>query len=339
MIDALGLHFTRTLRRVPAIVVGVLRDDGVTTIALGTAEAAPDPAALCWEIGSITKVFTGLLLAEMAARGEVGLDDAIGRHLPDPVAARLPPPELQPTLAQLACHTSGLPRIPWTLLRRVKASPDPYSQLTEEQVFDCLGPRTRRPRRPRSHYSNFGMGLLGHLLARAAGRPYPALVEQRLLVPLRLTATGVGGGGGTLPVPGFRRGRPTPPWAFGALEGAGALRSTVADLLTFARACLDPPAGTLGEALDLARRPHHRGRLPFAANGLGWMLRTRDRSRRPVEICWHNGGTYGGSSFLAVDLTHHLAVVALGNSGPGLVPPLDGPAWGLLHDLTRRHGG
>ena len=179
------------------------------------------------------------------------------------------------------------------------------------------------------------MGLLGHLLARAAGRPYEALVEERLLVPLGLTATGVGGcGPGTTPVPGFRKGKPTPPWTFGALAGAGALRSTAADLLAFAGACLDPPPGALGEALALARRPFHRGRLPFAAVGLGWMLRTRDRRRRPTEVCWHNGGTYGGSSFLAVDVPRRLAVVTLGNAGPGLLAPLDGPSWALLDSLA-----
>jgi len=328
--------FRRALRKVPGIVVGVLQDGRPEITALGSVEREADPASLCWEIGSITKVFTGLLLAEMSLRGEVRLDDPIGRYLPDEAAERLPALDMQPTLTHLATHTAGLPRVPWALLRKVRSSPDPYSQLTEEQVFACLGPRTRRPRRPRSRYSNFGMGLLGHLLARAAGRPYGALVAERLLGPLGLTATGVGGCGETspTPVPGFRKGKHTPPWTFGALEGAGALRSTATDLLAFAGACLDPPPGAVGEALSLARRPFHRGRLPFAALGLGWMLRTRDRRRQPTEVCWHNGGTYGGSSFLAVDIPRRLAVVALGNAGSGLVPPLDGPSWALLDALA-----
>ena len=327
--------FTRALRKVPGIAVGVLRDGRFEVAALGSVAGEPNPASLCWEMGSITKVFTGLLLAEMSLRGEVRLDDPIGRYLPDEVTARLPALEMQPTLTHLATHTAGLPRVPWALLRKVKGSADPYSGLTEEQIFACLGPATRQPRRPRSRYSNFGMGLLGHLLARAAGRPYEALVEERLIGPLGLTATGVGGcGPGTTPVAGFRKGKPTPPWTFGALAGAGALRSTAADLLAFAGACLDPPPGAVGEALALARRPFHRGRLPFAAVGLGWMLRTRDHRRRPSEVCWHDGGTYGGSSFLAVDVPRRLAVVTLGNAGPGLLAPLDGPSWALLESLA-----
>lgn len=328
-------QFAPVLRKVPGIVVGVLQDDRSEITALGSVAGETDPASLCWEIGSITKVFTGVLLAEMSLRGEVRLDDPIGRYLPDAAASRLPVLERQPTLTHLATHTAGLPRVPWALLRKVKGSPDPYSRLTEDQILACLGPGTRRPRRPRSRYSNFGMGLLGHLLARAAGRSFQALVAERLLTPLGLTATRVGGcGPGTEPVPGFRKGKPTPPWTFGALEGAGALRSTAADLLGFAAACLDPPDGITGEALALARRPFHRGRLPFAAVGLGWMLRTRDRHRQPTEVCWHNGGTYGGSSFLAVDVPRRLAVVTLGNAGPGLLAPLDGPSWALLDSLA-----
>lgn len=327
--------FARTLRRVPGIVVGSLHEDRPEVTALGSVAGEPDPASLCWEIGSITKVFTGLLLAEMSLRGEVRLDAPIGGYLPDEAAARLPGPERQPTLADLATHTSGLPRLPWALIRSVRRSPDPYSHLTEEQILACLGPRTRRPRRPRFRYSNFGMGLLGHLLARAAQQPYPTLVEERLLRPLGMAATRAGAcGPGSIPVPGFRRGKPTPPWTFGALQGAGALRSTAGDLLVFAAACLEPPPGVLGEALTLARRPHRQGRLPFAAAGLGWMLRTGDRHRRSAGVCWHNGGTYGGSSFLAIDPARRLAVVALGNSGPGWLGPLDGPSWRLLDALA-----
>lgn len=332
--DPVDRHFRHALRKEPGIVVGVLAADRVEITPLGTVADEASPGSLCWEAGSITKVFTGLLLAEMSLRGEVALDDPIGRYLPADAAARLPEEAHQPSLTHLATHTAGFPRLPWAIYRRARGSNDPYSGLAEDDVFSCLGPKTRRPRRPRSRYSNFGMGLLGHLLARAAGQPYTALVEERLLAPLGMTATGAGGcGAGTSTVQGYRKGKPAPPWTFGALEGAGALRSTAADLLTFARACIDPPGGTLGGALDLARRPFHQGRLPFAAVGLGWMLRLRDGRKRPTTTCWHNGGTYGASSFLAVDTERRIAVVAVGNAGPGLIPPLDGPSWALFDSL------
>ena len=325
--------FTTALRKTPGIVVGVLDRDQVEVAALGTVADASDPASLCWEIGSITKVFTGVLLADMSIRGEVALDDPIGAHLPDPVAERLPAATHQPTLMHLATHTAGLPRLPLTIYRVAKGSDDPYSRLTENDVFAYLGPKTRRPRRRRPRYSNYGMGLLGHLLARAAGRSYAGLIEDRILAPLGMTSTRIGScGEGTDTVPGFRKGRPTPPWTFGALEAAGGLRSTINDLLVFAGACLDPPAGSVGDALRLTREPFHRSRLPSGSMGLGWMLRSHPK--RNGSALWHNGGTYGASSFLAVDPGLSQAIVACGNAGPGLIPPLDGPAWAVFDSLA-----
>ena len=330
--DIIRTHFTPALRKVPGIVVGVLEKDELDIVSLGTVETAPDPGSLCWEIGSITKVFTGLLLADMSLRGEIGLDDPIGRHLPDPVARRLP--ALQPTLTDLATHTSGLPRLPMSICRMAKKSDNPYSRLTEDDVFDYLGAKTKRPRRRKSRYSNYGMGLLGHLLARTGGQPYAALLEERILAPLGMSATQIGScGEGTATVQGFRKGQPTPPWTFGALEGAGGLRSTVDDLTAFARACIDPPGGTVGEALQLANQPFHRTRTPAGNKGLGWMLRTRDRKKRTTETTWHNGGTYGAASFLAVDPPRSTAIVAFGNTGPGLFAPLDGPSWAVFDSL------
>jgi len=326
-------EFTTALRKVPGIVAGVLDEGRVEVVALGTLADESDPASLCWEIGSITKVFTGLLLADMSIRGEVGLDDPIGAHLPDQVAGRLPAATHQPTLTDLATHTAGLPRLPMSIYRVAKRSNDPYSRLTEDDVFAYLGPKTKRPRRRHPRYSNYGMGLLGHLLARAAGLPYAGLIEQRILAPLGMTATRVGScGGGTDTVPGFRKGRPTPPWTFGALEAAGGLRSTINDLFIFARACLDPPEASVGDALRLTREPFHRSRLPSGSMGLGWMLRSHPK--RLGSTMWHNGGTYGASSFLAIDPGPSQAIVVVGNAGPGLLPPLDGPAWAVFNSLA-----
>jgi D-alanyl-D-alanine-carboxypeptidase/D-alanyl-D-alanine-endopeptidase len=322
--------FESALRRVPGILSVVLAGDEVDVLCHGTLAGEPDPGSLCWEVGSITKVFTGLLLAEMSIRGEVRLDDPIGRHLPDSVTRRLPAAAHQPTLADLATHTAGLPRLPWSIIRRGLGSSDPYAGLSESIVFGCLGPGTKRPRRDRIRYSNFGMGLLGHLLGLVAARPYEALLHERILSPLGMTSTAAGGcGAGTREVQGFRRGKPTPPWTFAALAGAGALRSTATDLIAFARACINPPDGTVGEALDLSKRKRHGGPFPGGGVGLGWML----VDRKGHQAAWHNGGTYGSSSFLAVDVTQRIAVVTLGNSGPRLVPPLDRPSWALFDGL------
>ncbi|MFH1104885.1 MAG: serine hydrolase domain-containing protein [Actinomycetota bacterium] len=322
--------FDRVLRRIPAIGVGTLAGDQIEMAGLGTIGDALDPGALRWEIGSITKVFTGILLAEMSVRGEVGLDDPIGRFAPAEVANRLPASDHQPTLTDLATHTAGLPRIPLAWMRRIRGSGDPYALLTEDDVWDVLGPKMARPRKQKMRYSNYGVGLLGHLLARAAGTTYEALVAERILAPLGMTATSAGGAD---PMPGFRKKRPTPPWNFGALAGAGALRSTLPDMLTFATACIDPPSGTLGAALDLAREPVCRGRFGISGMGLGWHVRPTP-PRRLRGTVWHNGGTYGGASFVAVNPTLRVAAVTFGNAGPRVMSPLDGPSWRLFDQLT-----
>ena len=200
-------------------------------------------------------------------------------------------------------------------------------------MFGCLGPRTRRPRRPRHRYSNFGVGSLGHLLAAASEGTYARLVEEQLLRPLGMASTGVGScRGSNQVVPGFRKERPTPPWTMGALQGAGAVRSTMADMVTFANATIYPPSGPIGEALTLAATPVYPARGPRGGQGLGWMIRTWP-GRRGSSAIWHKRGTYGGSSFLAIDLAARFAVIALGNTGPRMVPPLDGPSWKLFDSL------
>jgi CubicO group peptidase (beta-lactamase class C family) len=320
--------FDRAARKVPAIGIGTLSDGNAEYGALGSIAEHNAPESLAWEIGSITKVFTGILLAHMSLRGEVGLDDPVGFHVPDEVAAQMADPKLQPTLADLSSHTAGLPRIPKEWFKRLRGSDNPYGELTEGDVWDALGPTTLRPHKRRSRYSNYGVGLLGQLLARAVGVEYPTLVTDRILTPLGMTDTGFDE---LEPVPGFRGKKPTPPWTFGALGAAGSLRSTLADMVTFAAASIDPPVGTLGEAMTLARQPVFTGRMQRV--GLGWMMRTMPGHKTDTTT-WHNGGTFGAASFLAVDDVERIAVIAFGNRGPRLSSPLDGAGWRLFDSLS-----
>ncbi|MDZ7675355.1 MAG: serine hydrolase domain-containing protein [Acidimicrobiales bacterium] len=210
-------------------------------------------------------MFTGMLLAEMSLRGEVNLEDPIGVHLPSDVAGRLPPPDLQPTLVDLATHHAGLPSVPLSLLIRSRG-PDPYAKFSETMVFDQLGRRTRVPKRAKFQYTNLGMGLLGHILERVAGRPFPALLRERLLDPF-----GLHGGRHvrhrSRVAQGFRKGKPTPPWTFGALAASGAMRSTPSDLASFARSALDPPPGLAGNAMKLATETRRDGPAHDMASG------------------------------------------------------------------------
>jgi CubicO group peptidase (beta-lactamase class C family) len=266
------------------------------------------------EIGSITKVFTGLLLADLAEQGIVGLDDPLASYLPSWV--RVPTRgERQITLGDLASHTGGLPRDPkGTLGRWLGDRHNPYAGLSVEELYAGLA-RTRLRRRPgRAKYSNLGAGLLGQALARAAGQPYEDLVRERICVPLDLADTMITPTGeqtARLATGHTRRGRPVPPFQLPALAGAGALRSTATDLLRFLEANLDPGHSPLADQLERTQQPRV-GRPGRWGVGLGWSIARPPQAAGPV--LWHNGGTSGFRSFAALDREAGTAVVVLSNT-------------------------
>jgi D-alanyl-D-alanine-carboxypeptidase/D-alanyl-D-alanine-endopeptidase len=241
-----------------------------------------------FEVGSLTKIFTGLLLADMAVRGEVELDMPLGAVLGGPAADGI-------TLRSLATHTSGLPRrITMPRLGAVlTANPDPYGSAGLAQVTAALA-RRRPPAPGRFRYSNVGYQLLAASLVAVAGSTWPDLVQQRICGPLGLTATSLfrdqdtarGHDKAGLPIPYSDHTR---------LPGAFGLLSSTADLDRFVRAQLDPACTPLGPAIRLSRTVHtppEAGRLA----GLGWRLKTSGAA----SMAWHSGLAYGFSALLAV---------------------------------------
>jgi len=246
--------------------------------------------------------------------GLLALDDPVQRFLPRGV--ELPVRGRAITLADLATHTSGLPRLPHgLLLRSLRHRRNPYAWLTADDLYAGL-PSTRLRRAPgrRFRYSNLGYGLLGHALTRRAGCDYERLVTERICGPLGLGDTRVA-------VPPAarerfaqghdRRGRPVPHWDLPALAGAGALRSTVADQLGFLRLQLGEgePALARAAALTHAPRSRLRGRLWI---GLGWLIAPLRGSEH--ELLFHNGGTGGFRSFAGFVPDNRTAVAVLSNS-------------------------
>lgn len=243
------------------LVVGMLVRDECLCLGYGKVaedSARPPDAGTVFEIGSITKVFTAALLAEMAGRDEVRLDQ--------PVAELLPPGVRVPsyrgraiTLAHLAEHTAALPRLPGNLWATVTDQENPYRDYQVTHLYQYLsGAAIGFPPGTGVAYSNLGAGLLGHVLALRAGRPFEDLLTERVLRPLALTDTGI-----TLSAdqaarlaPGHTdKGGLTSTWDLPTLAGAGALRSTAAEMLSFLRANLDPPGTPAGAALRTCHAP------------------------------------------------------------------------------------
>ena len=202
-------------------------------VAVSTPEGrhrAGDADARC-EIGSVTKVFTSLLLAELARTAVVHLDDTVADHVPD--GTRMARGVAGITLEHLACHRSGLPRLPPGVLTRSlsrTALADPYADIDEDRLLAALA-RTRvrgTPGQAPVRYSNFGVGLLGMLLGRATGVGYEQALMTHVITPLGLGSTSFGD---TPLHQGHHRGKPVGPWHMAAMAGAGGLRAPANDLL------------------------------------------------------------------------------------------------------------
>ena len=170
--------------------VGVIDPKGRWIVAYGSlneGDARPLNGDTIFEIGSATKVFTSLLLADMVQRGEVSLDDPVAKYLPPSV--KMPERNGRSiTLVDLATHTSGLPRLPSNLAP--KDPGNPYADYSVEQLYEFLSSyQLTRDIGSKYEYSNLGGGLLGYVLARRAGKSYEDLVESRICAPLGMSNT------------------------------------------------------------------------------------------------------------------------------------------------------
>ncbi|WP_078896173.1 serine hydrolase domain-containing protein [Streptomyces sp. NRRL S-495] len=291
-----------------------------------------------YELGSVTKTFTALLLAELAARGEVALDDPVQRHLP---AGRRPPDVRRGgpiRLIHLATHTSGLPGLPPGLLASAVPAwnSNPYAGYDEQRLWAALARTTvRRPPGEVYWYSNYGVGLLGRLLAEAGRGPdYAGLLGERIGRPLGLRTLSCSPDAPQCAT-GHHLGRPLPPWRIPALPGAGAVRAGGADLLRFLRAHLEPDGGPLGTALREVRRP--RLRLPRSGDEICLVWNHR-RTPDDRDLFFHSGGTRGFTAFVGFCPQTATAVAALTNTGPTVRSSFTQTAYDTFKRLARPDG-
>ena len=303
-----------TAKQGVGIVVGLVGEKGPRIIRYGKLSRGSDRTVdgdTVFEIGSATKVFTALLLADAVERGEMILDDPISKYLPP--AVKVPTRNgRQITLLDLATHTSGLPRMPDNFTPGDVNNP--YADYTVEQMYAFLSGYTL----PRDigatyEYSNLGAGLLGHVISRKAGTNYEALVVQRICRPLGMTNTQIvlpPGLGARLATGHNAAGEPVSNWDIPTLAGAGALRSTASDMLKFVAANLGLAKSDLWPAMQLTQVPRHAAGSPDMQIGLCWHI----LNKFGTEAIWHNGGTGGYHSFIGFDKKKRRGVVVLANS-------------------------
>ncbi len=315
LIEATRPLLTGTKDRVS---VAVIENGRVRTAHFG----ADDDTA--YEIGSITKVLTSHLLADAVERGEVTLDTRVGALVPTLSGT----PIGDVTLAELASHRSGLPRLApgistWanhyvaSMLHR-----DPYT-ATADEVVERAGAASLDGRGS-YRYSNFGAALLGQVLARSTGTDYEQLLRERVLDVIGMPTSTVPLTPDRLPdnaLTGYTEGGyPAKPWTMSGHSPAGGVRSTVDDMARFARAVLRGTAPGMG-----AVRPRWNDGESTDV-GLAWHVSERDGSR----VTWHNGVTGGFSSIMTLDRERERGVVVLSNTADGI----DEVGFALLKEMS-----
>ncbi|MFZ6050509.1 serine hydrolase domain-containing protein [Halocola ammonii] len=267
-----------------------------------------DNESNAFEIGSLSKVFTSALLADLAIENKLQIDQPIRDYLDFPLHD-----SLDITFKQLSNHTSGLPRIPsgfvWESLWHMD---NPYKDFDEDKLRDYMSNEMEIEDESESswQYSNIGPGILGYTLTQIEGRSYEEMLQERIFGPLEMhqSTTRRALVADDL-VPGLtKRGKPATNWDLGAIPGAGAIVSTAGDLARFAQANFDPnnkamkfqqqKTFTESEERDMA---------------LGWFIRKQDSK----QLYWHSGGTGGYRSMLVLNLESKKAVVVLTNISSG----------------------
>jgi CubicO group peptidase (beta-lactamase class C family) len=297
-----------------------------------------------FELGSITKTFTGLTLARQIEQGVVRLDQPVQELLPPGV--ELPEAGRGITLRHLTSHSSGFPRMasdwsPLPAIRMVFFGGDPYAGYSEADLLASVrSVKLQSAPGTKACYSNFGMTLLGYLLARRAGSSYETVVKQQVCLPLGMQDTTITLDRAQAPraAQGYRAVwrcgplllalRSAPWFKNNDLGGAGALRSTAADMLKYLQANMRPD----GQPLEHALRESHRvlfkedERMSF---GMNWIHMESQRLKQ--AMIWHNGGTGGFCSFIGFTRDGRLGVLILSNSSEDV----DDLAVDVLRELAK----
>jgi D-alanyl-D-alanine-carboxypeptidase/D-alanyl-D-alanine-endopeptidase len=278
-----------------------------------------------FEIGSITKTFTGLILSEMVVDKKVSLDTPVRELLPPGTVAKPAGPEI--TLLSLATHHSGMARMPDNFHPADPANP--YADYTEKDLFEYIA-KTGLALKPdaKFEYSNVGMGLLGDALAHKAADTYSDLLKQDVLSPLHMEHTFI-----VLPraeQANFLEGhngmdKPVHAWDLDAMAPAGGIRSDVRDMLKYMAAQLHPPAGTVAQAVELQHEV--RADMDGAKIAINWMFDPRDANYD------HAGGTGGFTSYAFFNTKDDVASVVLVNRSSGLAESLGAQIAELLEGL------
>ena len=295
------------------LIVGVVKNGKVYIKGYGTTEKGekilPD-SLTTFELASTSKLFTTSTLQILADEGALNLDDKIQTILGEKV--KLPLSAQNTTLRHLATHLSGFPSLPDSFIAKMNDETNPYKDLIAQDIYDYLKNCEGKQKEGTFEYSNFGMGLLGHLLELKTGVKYEQLVKEKLLNPIGMNQTFVtiDRNNKSRIIQGFdENGNQAPIWEDKVLTGAGSFLSNGNDMLKFIRANLNDKETIISKSLLATHIQQLNGET-----GLGWILpSSTDKLLGNKNIVWHNGMAGGYASFLAIDKINNYGLFVLSN--------------------------
>jgi CubicO group peptidase (beta-lactamase class C family) len=295
------------------VAVALVDQSGIRVVTLGIArDGVQVKESDLFEIGSVTKTFTGTLLAIAIERGEVAAEDPVEKYLPQGVVLR-DVDNAPIRLVDLATHRSGLPRLATNF--KPKDGQNPYADYTEADLIAWAKSfKAEKARNTQYAYSNIGYGLLGYVLVRAAkSADYASLVSERIFKPLGMNSTTANPSAmrNRLAQPHDPSGRPVPAWDLPiAHAGAGAIRSTAGDMGLYVQALSGAKASSLATAFASATKAREQG--PNLINPIGYAFMRAPLAER--TLINHDGATAGSSSSLVVDPNTKEGVFVVANT-------------------------
>ncbi len=321
LVASIDAEVSKVSKTMPAhgLVVGVYKN-GRTLIkgygsVSGTDTSTPDESTV-FQLASVSKLITSALLQILSDEGVVEMEASLGELIGDSV--ELSPDAALVTLHQLATHTSGFPRVPKVLIDKVislagekSMMVDPYSHLDSKDILGYLKHSEGKKSPGKFVYTNYGMGLLGHVLELVTGKDLDSLAAEKLFNPLDMEATAIDltkemqemlAQGHTA------KGKLAKVWTFKSLGGAGGFNTSAADMMIFLRANVDDNASLY----PVLRKMHKKQR--GGSTGVGWMQPGFiERFLGNKSVVWHNGLVGGYASYVSVDVKAGTAVLILSN--------------------------
>lgn len=296
-----------------SVAAAIITPKDITYAAVGNAglDQSPIGPNTPFEAGSITKTFNGNLLADAIDRGEVTATDPLSRYLPE--LSETPIGEV--SLEEAVSHRGGIPSLPsstrWRIPAYIFRNKNPYANITKAELLAEVRSLQLLPKRGQVAYSNLGATLLGHALTNAAGyKDWSELVNERLLAPLKMNDTVTAATGSDVPYNaalGYSTdGRIADYWPSPAYRPSGASTfTTIEDMASYAQAIMTETAPGMA-----AHQPRWNDGNDKSQVGYAWFT----TQLGSTTATWHNGGTGGFSTLLALDLKAQRAVIIVGNT-------------------------